>query len=254
MSFVKPADREAVAASIGAQSKRIAPTGYRPSRGAAWVRVVEATSEPFEGWVYSIEVPGTETFVTTAGMVVHNCFPKDVKALAKTMTDLGVDASILQAVEDVNATQKSVLLQRLEARLGDLKGRRIAVWGLAFKPNTDDMREAPSIVTIDGLLERGAEVVAHDPVAEDEAKRHFRDRIEYVGTNYDALTGADALVIHTEWHPYRHPDFERMKAAMAIPLVFDGRNLYDPKDMAELGFEYHSIGRPTHATGAESAA
>ncbi len=183
-----------------------------------------------------------------------SCFPKDVKALVKTMKDLDVDASILQAVEEVNATQKAVLLERLEARLGNLKGRRIAVWGLAFKPNTDDMREAPSIVTIEGLLERGAEVVAHDPVAEEEAKRHFRDRIEYVATNYDALEGADALVIHTEWHPYRHPDFGRMKAAMAIPLILDGRNLYDPKDMAALGFEYHSIGRPTHATGAEGAA
>jgi len=174
-----------------------------------------------------------------------SCFPKDVKALVKTMKDLGVDASILQAVEEVNAVQKTTLLERLTSRLGDdLGGKVIAVWGLAFKPNTDDMREAPSIVTIEGLLGRGATVVAHDPVAAEEARRHFGDRIRYVKSNYDALAGADALLIHTEWHPYRNPDFERMRTAMARPLILDGRNLYDPADVAEAGFEYHSIGRP----------
>ena len=173
-----------------------------------------------------------------------SCFPKDVKALVRTMRDAGVDPSILQAVEDVNESQKSTLLGRLVDRLGDdLTGRTVAVWGLAFKPNTDDMREAPSLVTIDGLLERGARVVAHDPVAMDEARRHLGDRIEYVTTNYDALDDAEALVIHTEWHPYRSPDFPRMRLAMRRPLVLDGRNLYDPKDMAQLGFEYVSIGR-----------
>ena len=173
-----------------------------------------------------------------------SCFPKDVKALVRTMNELGVDASILQAVEDVNATQKTTLLERLTAKLGDdLSGKVIAVWGLAFKPNTDDMREAPSIVTIEGLLERGAKVVAHDPVAVEEARHHFGDRIAYVKSNYDALTDADALVIHTEWLPYRHPDFGRMREAMARPLIFDGRNLYDPDAVAEEGFEYHSIGR-----------
>ncbi|MGD8870515.1 MAG: UDP-glucose/GDP-mannose dehydrogenase family protein [Gemmatimonadota bacterium] len=173
-----------------------------------------------------------------------SCFPKDVKALVKTMNDLGIDASILQAVEDLNASQKLTMLQRLTERLGeDLSGKTIAVWGLAFKPNTDDMREAPSIVTIEGLVERGAKVVAHDPVAIDEARHHFGDRIEYVKTNYDALEGAAALVIHTEWHPYRHPDFDRMREAMAQPIIFDGRNLYDPESAAEEGFEYHSIGR-----------
>ena len=175
-----------------------------------------------------------------------SCFPKDVQALVKTMTDLGVDASILQAVEAVNASQKRTLLERLTSRLGGkLDGRRIAVWGLAFKPNTDDMREAPSIVTIEGLLERGAKVTAHDPVAMEEARRHFGERIAYAPTNYDALEGADALLIHTEWLPYRNPDFPRMKGAMSNPLILDGRNLYDPADVARHGFEYHSIGRPT---------
>jgi UDPglucose 6-dehydrogenase len=175
-----------------------------------------------------------------------SCFPKDVQALGRTMKSLGVDGSILQAVEEVNAGQKRTLLHRLIERIGtDLHGRRIAIWGLAFKPNTDDMREAPSIVTIDGLVEEGARVVAHDPVAMQEARRHFDDKVEYAPTNYDALTGAEALIIHTEWLPYRNPDFDRMKAIMAQPLIFDGRNLYDPDEVAKHGFEYHSIGRPT---------
>lgn len=173
-----------------------------------------------------------------------SCFPKDVKALVKTMEDFGVDASILQSVEDVNESQKTKLLDELVSRLGeDLTGRTVAVWGLAFKPNTDDMREAPSLVTIEGLLARGARVLAHDPVAMDEARHHLGERVEYVDTNYDALAGADALVIHTEWHPYRSPDFPRMVASMARPLVLDGRNLYKPEYMAEHGFEYVSIGR-----------
>jgi UDPglucose 6-dehydrogenase len=174
-----------------------------------------------------------------------SCFPKDVQALVKTMMDLGVDASILQAVEAVNASQKRTLLDRLTSRLGGkLEGRRVAVWGLSFKPNTDDMREAPSIVTIEGLLERGAKVTAHDPVAMEEARRHFGDRIAYAATNYDALDDAEALLIHTEWLPYRNPDFPRMRAAMSNALILDGRNLYDPADVARHGFEYHSIGRP----------
>jgi UDPglucose 6-dehydrogenase len=175
-----------------------------------------------------------------------SCFPKDVKALARTMTELGADASILQAVDDLNERQKRTLLDRLLGRLGsDLTGHRVAVWGLAFKPNTDDMREAPSLVTIRGLLAAGAEILAHDPVAAEEARHHFGDEVRYTATNYEALDGASALVIHTEWHPYRRPDLARMRAAMASPVVFDGRNLYDPATMASAGFEYHSIGRRT---------
>ena len=246
MELVKAADRVGVRTSISRQKKRIAPTGYRERGGAAWVRLWDRRSLPFRGWVYSVEVPGTETFVTTGGLVVHNCFPKDVQALLKTMCDTGTDASILEAVQAVNERQKRVLLNRLTERLGqDLSGQTIAVWGLAFKPNTDDMREAPSLVTIEGLLERGARVVAHDPVAMDQARRILGDRIEYVRTNYDALAGADALVIHTEWHPYRRPDFQRMRTSMRGRLILDGRNLWDPADMAERGFEYVCIGRPS---------
>ena len=175
-----------------------------------------------------------------------SCFPKDVKALLKMMDELDVDGSILEAVEDVNSFQKVTLLRRLTQHLGDdLSGRIIAVWGLAFKPDTDDMREAPSISTVEGLLERGATVRAHDPAAAEEAGILFGDRIQLVSSQYDALHEADALVIHTEWHPYRHPDFARMKSLMAEPLIFDGRNIYDPKTMAREGFEDYSIGRTT---------
>jgi UDPglucose 6-dehydrogenase len=173
-----------------------------------------------------------------------SCFPKDVKALVRTMTEQGADASILAAVEAVNEKQKRFLLDRVTARFGeDLSDRRFAVWGLAFKPNTDDMREAPSLVTIPELLDRGATVAAHDPVALEEAKRHFGDRITYHENNYQPLKGADALLIHTEWLPYRRPDFPRMREALRHPVVFDGRNLYRPERMQELGFEYYSVGR-----------
>ena len=183
-----------------------------------------------------------------------SCFPKDVKALIRTMDELGADPSILQAVDELNDRQKRSLLGALVTRLGeDLSGMTITVWGLAFKPNTDDMREAPSLVTIDGLLERGARVVAHDPEAMAEARRRFGDRVEWCEDDYAALEGSDALAIHTEWSPYRRPDLDRMKAAMARPLVFDGRNLYDPQRMAERGFEYHSVGRRSVSIVGEQA-
>jgi UDPglucose 6-dehydrogenase len=178
-----------------------------------------------------------------------SCFPKDVKALTKTMVEVGVDATLLQAVDEVNEQQKRTLLERLVARMGDdLSHKAVAVWGLAFKPETDDMREAPSLVTIEGLLGRGARVAVHDPAALEEARRRFGDRIEYATDNYEALLGASALVIHTEWRPYRQPNFARMRRAMASPLIFDGRNLYDPETVAREGFEYVSIGRPRAVT------
>lgn len=178
-----------------------------------------------------------------------SCFPKDVKALVRTLSELGVEPGILEAVEEVNERQKRFPLRVLEGTFGpDLTDRRIAVWGLSFKPNTDDMREAPSLVTIGGVLERGGSVVAHDPVAIEECRaHHFGDRIEYASNNYEALEGADALVIHTEWHPYRRPDFARMSRLMAGRLIVDGRNIYPLDIMREQGFDYHSVGRsPIH--------
>jgi UDPglucose 6-dehydrogenase len=183
-----------------------------------------------------------------------SCFPKDVKALIRTSRQLGVEPTILQAVEDVNDGQKGLILRRVVERFGeDLTGKAFALWGLSFKPNTDDMREAPSLVTVAGLLERGARVVAHDPAAIHEARRILGDRISYVDVNYDALKGASALLIHTEWHPYRHPDFNRIRSTLLEKVVIDGRNLYSPEKMRDLGFEYFSVGRPAvTATRAEA--
>lgn len=175
-----------------------------------------------------------------------SCFPKDVKALARTMGELGVDGGILDAVERVNEGQKRHLVELLEKRFGgsNLKGRTFAVWGLSFKPGTDDMREAPSLVVVEGLLERGANVRVHDFEAMEEARRHFGDRVTYSEDPYEALDDADAVLILTEWKPYRRPDLERMRSLLRQPLVLDGRNLYDPERMRTAGFEYASIGRP----------
>lgn len=174
-----------------------------------------------------------------------SCFPKDVKALIRTFDELEQDGALLRAVDEVNEDQKRLLLDRIVRRFGDdLSGRTFAAWGLSFKPGTDDMREAPSLAVIEGLLERGAEVRAHDPAAAGRAREIWGERIRLCEVNYDCLQGADALVIHTEWQPYRRPDFGRMKTLLARPIVFDGRNLYRPDRMRELGFEYYSIGRP----------
>jgi len=173
-----------------------------------------------------------------------SCFPKDVKALLRTSAERGAKLSVLNAVEEANDRQKHLLFAKLsEAMNGTLRGTRIAVWGLAFKPQTDDMRESPALTLIEELLAAGATVVAHDPVAMPEARRRLDDRISYAATNYDALTGAAALVVVTDWNEYRHPDFTRIKSALSRPIVIDGRNLYDPAKMSALGITYRSIGR-----------
>jgi UDPglucose 6-dehydrogenase len=172
-----------------------------------------------------------------------SCFPKDVKALVRTAEERGVPLRVLTAVEETNDAQKHRLFQKLVALSGGVKGKRIALWGLAFKPNTDDMREAPSLVLIDELLAAGAEVVAHDPVAMHETERRIGTRIRYATNGYEALEGADALVVVTEWNEYRHPDFDRIRRTLKTPMVVDGRNLYDAARMRRLGFQYDSIGR-----------
>jgi UDPglucose 6-dehydrogenase len=175
-----------------------------------------------------------------------SCFPKDVKALVRTARDNDVPLAVLDAVEAANERQKRRMFEKLQLVLdGGVKDARVAVWGLAFKPQTDDMREAPSLVLIESLLEAGASVIAHDPVAMDEARHRMADRIEYAESNYDALDGADALCVVTDWNEYRHPNFERMKSMLKRPVVIDGRNLYDPAKMQKLGFTYMSIGRGT---------
>jgi UDPglucose 6-dehydrogenase len=176
-----------------------------------------------------------------------SCFPKDVKALVRTSKEYGVPLRVLASVEDANDAQKHRLFEKLQAALGSVQGRQIALWGLAFKPNTDDMREAPSLVLIEELLAAGATVVAHDPVAMHETERRVGNRIRFAETGYAALEGSDALVVVTDWNEYRHPDFERIRATLASPVVVDGRNLYDARKMRALGFTYDSIGRGTRA-------
>jgi UDPglucose 6-dehydrogenase len=175
-----------------------------------------------------------------------SCFPKDVKALQRTAEQTGMQLHILKAVEQVNEAQKGILVHKLTARLGErLDGRRFALWGLAFKPNTDDMREAPSRVVIDSLLERGATVMAYDPVATQEARRIYsgESRVAFGESSLQVLEEADALIIVTEWKEFRSPDFGEIKRLLRQPLVFDGRNLYDPSLLRDAGLEYHSIGR-----------
>ncbi|QSI78568.1 UDP-glucose dehydrogenase family protein [Niveibacterium microcysteis] len=175
-----------------------------------------------------------------------SCFPKDVKALIKTASDAGQGLKVLQAVEDANDAQKLVLVEKIVNRFGaDLSGKKFALWGLAFKPNTDDMREATSRVVIDELFKRGATVTAYDPVAINEARRIFGDeaRLAYANSPMHALEGADALLIVTEWKEFRSPDFERIKSVLKSPVIVDGRNLYDPKLPRSFGLEYLPIGR-----------
>jgi UDPglucose 6-dehydrogenase len=173
-----------------------------------------------------------------------SCFPKDVKALMHTCEQHEMQFKILQAVESVNESQKQLLFEMVCKHFGDnLKGRTFAVWGLAFKPNTDDMREAPAVVVINLLLNAGAKVVAHDPESMAEAKRHhLGDRVTYADKPMDALEGADALILVTEWNEFRRPDFEAVKGLLKQPVIFDGRNIFRRKTLMELGFTYYGIG------------
>ncbi len=176
-----------------------------------------------------------------------SCFPKDVQALIKTSEEYGYDFKILKSVEVVNYAQKHVLIKKLEDYFGGsetLKGKRFALWGLSFKPNTDDIREAPSLVVIEELLKRGASIAAYDPEAIENVRKLYDGKVMFVASQYDALVEADALIIVTEWNEFRNPDFERIKRTLKEPLIFDGRNVYDIEKMKHLGFKYFSIGRP----------
>jgi UDPglucose 6-dehydrogenase len=190
-----------------------------------------------------------------------SCFPKDVQALVTIGASVGAPMSLLTAVDATNERQKRVLFAKLAAALdGELEGRRVAVWGLAFKPQTDDVRESPALALIHELLGAGAHVVVHDPVAmaatrdrlEERAADAVDARVTFARTSYEAVAGADALVIVTDWNEYRNPNFRRMRDALARPILVDGRNLYDPRQMALLGFRYYSIGRPTSAAAVAS--
>lgn len=175
-----------------------------------------------------------------------SCFPKDVKALAQRAKEAGADAQLLVSVDEVNERQKSTLLEKMQLYYRDgLNGKTFALWGLAFKPETDDVREAPALVMIRALVDAGAKVHAHDPQAIEETKKSLGDLegVTYFTTNYDAVEGCDALIVATDWAPFKSPDFERIKAQLKAPVIFDGRNLYSPRAMAVHGFDYFCVGR-----------
>jgi UDPglucose 6-dehydrogenase len=172
-----------------------------------------------------------------------SCFPKDVKALVAAGRRHGLDLDLLRAVEHTNRRQKRELLVKAQRHFGELAGKTFAVWGLAFKPRTDDLREAPALEVIEGLLGKGARVQAYDPVANERARRHLGDRVLLAPGPYEALEGSDALFVVTEWNEFRTPDFDRMKALMRQPVIFDGRNVFEPAEMQRLGFTHYGIGR-----------
>jgi UDPglucose 6-dehydrogenase len=173
-----------------------------------------------------------------------SCFPKDVRAALAMARESGGRLEILEAVHRVNERQKALLADKIERHFGaGLRGRRIAVWGLSFKPGTDDTREAPSLIVIERLLAAGAHVAVNDPVAHEQVHKVFGDKIELADTNYDAAAGASAIALLTEWHQFRRPNFKRLKEQMAEPVLFDGRNVWDPEELRALGFTYYGIGR-----------
>lgn len=172
-----------------------------------------------------------------------SCFPKDVKALIKTGTEFGCDMSIIKSVDDTNKKQRKLFVDKIINKFGeDLTGKTFAVWGLAFKPKTNDMREAPAITIINDLLKRGAKILAYDPKAIEEAKFYFQDRITYAKNSYDALTNCDCMLLLTEWNEFRRPDFDKIKTLLKNPVIFDGRNQYNAERLKEKGFEYYQIG------------
>jgi UDPglucose 6-dehydrogenase len=173
-----------------------------------------------------------------------SCFPKDVKAIAATAREYGCRMQILEAVDEVNTRQKTILVPKIRLHFdGQLQGKVLAMWGLSFKPKTDDMREAPSISIVNELLPEGVRFQVHDPVAMKEARKAFGRKVEYCEMPYDAVKGAHALILATEWTEFRNPDFERMRALMAGNAIFDGRNIYDAKLMREKGFVYYGVGQ-----------
>ena len=244
MFLVAEREHEVVRDSLSQQKKRIAPTGYRRHEpGVAWLRVVDKRSRPFRGSVYSMEVPDTHTFVTTGGLITHNCFPKDVQALKQLAGNTGYHFQLLTAVIEVNELQKRRTIGKLQKHLGSLVGKEIALLGVAFKPNTDDVREATSLVLAGRLQGEGANVRVYDPVATDPAREILGDA-QLCDTALDALEGADAAVLVTEWPEFRELDWAgEVKERMNVPLVVDGRNFLDRDALSEAGFTYEGIGR-----------
>ena len=255
LELVPGRQQSQVLEQLDLQSKRIAPTGYRRFAGSslAWVRVASALRSRFRGPVYSLEVPGSNTVATSGGLVVHNCFPKDVSALKMLAGNTGYHFQLLTSVIEVNELQKRRVVGKLEKHLGSLIGKRVALLGLAFKPDTDDMREASSLVLAARLQGEGAEVVAYDPVAAERAAE-LLGSVEMAGSATEALDGADAVVIVTEWPEFAELDWAAAAERMARPVLVDGRNFLDPEKLVAAGFHYEGIGRQPRDAPAPAAA
>jgi len=248
IQLVPARQRARLLEQLDRQGKRTAPSGYRRFAGSsmAWVRVVSTEKKPFQGPVFSLEVPGSNTVVASGGLVAHNCFPKDVSALKMLAGNTGYHFQLLTSVIEVNELQKRRVVGKLEKHLGSLIGKRIALLGLAFKPDTDDMREASSLVLAARLQGEGAEVVAYDPVAAERAAEMLGS-VEMATSAMEALDGADAAVLVTEWREFAELDWAAAGERMVRPLVVDGRNFLDPEALVAAGFEYEGIGRTVNS-------
>jgi UDPglucose 6-dehydrogenase len=246
LARVPERDRAGVEVSIGCQSKPIAAAGHRwlDDDGPAWLRVESTRRTPFTGHVYSMEVPGVHTFVASSGIICSNCFPKDVSALKQLAGNSGYHFQLLNAVIEVNELQKRRVISKLQKHLGSLVGKNIALLGLAFKPNTDDMREASSLVLSARLQADGAKVRVYDPIAEEEA-RHLIRGVHFASDAMDAIEGADAVVLVTEWDEFVGLDWAQVASRMAGTLMLDGRNALDREAVAAAGLTYEGIGRGT---------
>jgi UDP-N-acetyl-D-mannosaminuronate dehydrogenase len=239
------AEAEEIRAAVAQQSKRIAPTGYRRfDDGSTWVRVVGVERRAYDGPVYSLEVPDAHTIVTTGGLVTHNCFPKDVDAFIHLSRQVGYDFTLLEEVERINCEQRDVVLDKLRNELWHLNEKTVTLLGAAFKPGTDDLREAPAIHLARLLLQEGATVRIYDPVALANVKEELGDQVELFDDPIEACRGAHAAVVTTEWDEVKAIDLEALKDALAYPIVVDGRNVLDGDRLAQLGIHYQAIGKP----------
>jgi UDPglucose 6-dehydrogenase len=232
-----------IRASIGRQAKRIAPTGFRRRHEAtAWVRVAAVRTEPFDGWVYSLEVPEAHTVVTSGGLVTHNCFPKDVEAFVHIAAELGYDFGMLRETERINREAKGWPVRQLRRLLWNVTGKEIAILGIAFKPGTDDVRDAPALEVVDSLLAEGATVRLHDPVALDHVRDRYPDAV-FCDKAEDALRGAHAVVVCTEWDEYRAISASRLAELLEYPVVVDARGIWDPVALRAAGLNVAAVGR-----------
>lgn len=246
--LVPAEEQDEIRASVAGQQKRIAPTGYRRlSKGAAWARIVRIGRSHYEGDVFSVEVPGPHTVVTTGGLIVHNCFPKDSRALVKIAEDAGYDFALMRGVIDVNDQQYDKIAEKVIAAAGgSLQGKTIGIWGLTFKANTDDLRDSPSLYVIDRLKAAGATVRGYDvtQLRPDAPKHKSLEGVEVCADAYAAVDGADVLAVLTEWDEFRWLDFDKVRASMSGIAVVDARNLLDGAQLRRKGFGYTGVGRP----------